>query len=68
MPNNSQSDIPKAEFLIVTRASRAWIPELIAAAGPEVTESATSCANASRIVDRPGAHGRTIGGCLALKY
>src|ERR1700680_3164834 len=31
--------VPKAEFSIVTRASRAWIPELIAAAGPEVTES-----------------------------
>jgi hypothetical protein len=30
--------------------------------------AATSCANASRIVDRPGAHGRTIGGCLVLKY
>jgi FixJ family two-component response regulator len=24
--------------------------------------------NASRIVDRPGAHSRTMGGCLALKY
>ena len=32
--------ISKAEFSIVTRASSsAWIPELIAAAGPEVTES-----------------------------
>ena len=31
--------IPKAEFSIVTRASKAWIPELIAAAGPEVTET-----------------------------
>jgi hypothetical protein len=32
--------ISKAEFSIVTRASsKAWIPELIAAAGPEVTES-----------------------------
>ena len=32
--------IPKAEFSIVTRASSsAWIPELIAAAGPEVTEA-----------------------------
>src|SRR5437868_9595781 len=32
--------IPKAEFSIVTRASSsAWIPELIAAAGPEVTET-----------------------------
>src|SRR5271157_5774114 len=32
--------VPKAEFSIVTRASsKAWIPELIAAAGPEVTES-----------------------------
>jgi hypothetical protein len=32
--------VPKAEFLIVTRASsKAWIPELIAAAGPEVTET-----------------------------
>jgi FixJ family two-component response regulator len=30
--------------------------------------AATSCANASRIVDRPGVHGRTIWGCLALKY
>jgi hypothetical protein len=31
---------PKAEFSIVTRtSSNAWIPELIAAAGPEVTES-----------------------------
>ena len=31
--------IPKAEFSIVTRASsEAWIPELIAAAGPEVIE------------------------------
>ena len=32
--------IPKAEFSMVTRASsKAWIPELIAAAGPEVTET-----------------------------
>src|SRR6266852_3639126 len=32
--------VPKAEFSIVTRASsNAWIPELIAAAGPEVTET-----------------------------
>src|SRR6266436_6456107 len=31
--------VPKAEFSIVTRASKAWIPELIAAAGPEVTET-----------------------------
>ena len=32
--------IPKAEFTIVTRASSsAWIPDLIAAAGPEVTET-----------------------------
>jgi hypothetical protein len=32
--------VPKAEFTIVTRASSsAWIPELIAAAGPEVTET-----------------------------
>ena len=32
--------VPKAEFLIVTRtSSKAWIPELIAAAGPEVTET-----------------------------
>ena len=32
--------IPKAEFSIVTRASSsAWIPELIASAGPEVTET-----------------------------
>src|SRR6267142_4693756 len=32
--------VPKAEFTIVTRASSsAWIPELIAAAGPEVTEN-----------------------------
>jgi hypothetical protein len=32
--------IPKAEFSIVTRtSSKAWIPELIAAAGPEVTET-----------------------------
>jgi site-specific recombinase XerD len=32
--------IPKAEFSIVTRASsKAWIPELIAAAGAEVTET-----------------------------
>jgi hypothetical protein len=32
--------IPKAEFSIVTRTSpKAWIPELIAAAGPEVTET-----------------------------
>ena len=31
--------IPKAEFSIVTRANKAWIPELIAAAGPEVAES-----------------------------
>ena len=38
VPNNSQSDT-KAEFSIVTRASKAWIPELIAAAGPEVTET-----------------------------
>jgi hypothetical protein len=31
---------PKSEFSIVTRASsKAWIPELIAAAGPEVTET-----------------------------
>jgi hypothetical protein len=29
----------KAEFSIVTRASKAWIPELIAAAGPEVAET-----------------------------
>ena len=26
--------VPKAEFSIVTRASQAWIPELITAAGP----------------------------------
>jgi hypothetical protein len=32
--------IPKAEFSIVTRASSsAWIPELIVAAGPQVTET-----------------------------
>ena len=31
--------VPKAEFSIVTRGSKAWIPELIAAAGPEVTET-----------------------------
>src|ERR1700737_4257336 len=32
--------VPKAEFSIVTRASsKAWIPELIASAGPEVTET-----------------------------
>jgi hypothetical protein len=31
--------VPKAEFSIVTRANKAWIPELIAAAGPEVTET-----------------------------
>ena len=32
--------IPKAEFSIVTRTSaKAWLPELIAAAGPEVTET-----------------------------
>jgi hypothetical protein len=31
--------VPKAEFSIVTRASKAWIPELINAAGPEVTET-----------------------------
>ena len=32
--------IPKAEFSIVSRtSSKAWIPELIAAAGPEVTET-----------------------------
>src|ERR1700674_2600413 len=32
--------VPMAEFTIVTRtSSKAWIPELIAAAGPEVTES-----------------------------
>jgi hypothetical protein len=31
--------VSKAEFSIVTRASRAWIPELIASAGPEVTET-----------------------------
>jgi site-specific recombinase XerD len=32
--------VPKAEFSIVTRASsKAWIPELIAAAGREVTET-----------------------------
>jgi len=32
--------IPKAEFSIVTRASSsAWIPELIASAGPEITET-----------------------------
>src|ERR1700693_5862887 len=31
--------VPMAEFTIVTRSSSsAWIPELIAAAGPEVTE------------------------------
>jgi hypothetical protein len=31
---------PKAEFSIVTRTSaKAWLPELIAAAGPEVTEA-----------------------------
>ena len=33
-------ELPKAEFSIVTRtASKAWIPELIATAGPEVTET-----------------------------
>jgi hypothetical protein len=32
--------IPKAEFSIVTRASSStWIPELIAAAGAQVTET-----------------------------
>ena len=31
--------VPKAECSIVTRANKAWIPELIAAAGPEVTET-----------------------------
>ena len=31
--------VPKAEFSAVTRTSKAWIPELIAAAGPEVTET-----------------------------
>ena len=32
--------IPKAEFSIVTRTSaKAWLPELIASAGPEVTET-----------------------------
>ena len=32
--------VPKAEFSIVTRASsKAWTPELIAAAGREVTET-----------------------------
>src|ERR1700758_77065 len=32
--------VPKAEFSIVTRASSsAWIPELIAPAGPDVTET-----------------------------
>ena len=31
--------IPKAEFSIVTRANKAWIPELVVAAGPEVTET-----------------------------
>src|SRR3979411_3251789 len=31
--------VPKAEFSIVTRASRAWSPELITASGPEVTET-----------------------------
>src|ERR1700738_4826783 len=33
-------ELPKAEFSIVTRtSSKAWIPKLIAAAGPEVTET-----------------------------
>ena len=33
-------ELPKAEFSIVTRtSSKAWIPELIAAAGSEVTET-----------------------------
>ena len=32
--------VPKAEFSIVTRASfKAWIPELTASAGAEVTET-----------------------------
>ena len=32
--------VPMAEFTIVTRSSSsAWIPELIASAGPEVTET-----------------------------
>jgi len=31
--------VPKAEFSIVTRANKAWIPELIAAAVLEVTET-----------------------------
>ena len=32
--------VPMAEFTIVTRSSSsAWIPEMIAAAGPEVTET-----------------------------
>jgi len=32
--------ISKAEFSIVTRTSaKAWLPELIASAGPEVTET-----------------------------
>ena len=31
--------VPKAEFSIVTRANKAWIPELIAAADPEIAET-----------------------------
>jgi hypothetical protein len=31
--------VSKAEFWIFTRASQGWIPELITAAGPEVTET-----------------------------
>jgi hypothetical protein len=38
MPNNRKVT-PKGKFSIIARASKAWIPELIAAAGPEGTET-----------------------------
>jgi hypothetical protein len=41
--------VPKAEFLTVTRASKAWIPEFIAAAGPEVTEAYIDFALANQL-------------------
>jgi hypothetical protein len=40
--------VPKAEFSIITRASKAWIPELIAAAGPEVSLKPTLTFSPSR--------------------
>ena len=45
--------VPKAEFSIVTRASKAWIPELIAAAGPGAGRKARKGVSTWRCVGLP---------------